>query len=165
MRELGSAQDRTAVYDPERFLAYLTAPPALGGGRCADTFRARRRYVHFMKSVQLVFRICFTNQEWDRAYTMGDFCFLVENKSSQRKVALRLSERRVTESQKQRLDSTLKCAVFSSPLIVGAFSTPHTLLRILLPLGWLGVIGAIAFVTSRELSYSRKLLHRIRGQQ
>jgi len=118
-----------------------------------------------MKSVQLVFRICFTNQEWDRAYTMGDFCFLVENKSSQRKVALRLSERRVTESQKQRLDSTLKCAVFSSPLIVGAFSTPHTLLRILLPLGWLGVIGAIAFVTSRELSYSRKLLHRIRGQQ
>jgi hypothetical protein len=77
--------DGQAAYDPERFLAYLTAPPASRGGRCADTFRARRRYVRFMESVQLTFRICFTNQEWDRAYTMDDFCLLVEKKSSQRK--------------------------------------------------------------------------------
>jgi hypothetical protein len=51
-----------------------------------------------------------------------------------------------------------------SPLILGAFSTSHTLLRILLLIGWLGVVGGIAFVTWRELSYSRKLLRRIREQ-
>lgn len=157
-------QDGQAAYDPERLLAYLTAPPASRGGRCAETFRARRRYVRFMESVQLTFRICFTNQEWDRAYTMDDFCLLVEKKSSQRKVALGLAERRVTESRNQRLGSTLKFAVLSSPLILGAFSTAHTLLRILLLIGWLGVVGGIAFVTWRELSYSRKLLRRIREQ-
>lgn len=157
-------QDGRNGYDPERFLAYLTSPPASRGGQCADTFRARRRYVRFMKSVELNFRICFTTQEWDRAYTMNDFVLLVEKKGLQRKTAVRLAERRVAESRTDRLASILKIALLGSPLVVGAFSASRGVLRMLLLIAWLAIVAGIAFVTWQECSYARKLLRKIREQ-
>jgi hypothetical protein len=56
--------DSTQPFDPERFLAFLTHPPASKGRRVADTFAGRRRLVRFFESVQFEFGICFTSGDW-----------------------------------------------------------------------------------------------------
>jgi hypothetical protein len=81
-------QNKETSFEPERFLGYLTAPPTPHGRRCADTFAGRRRFVRFLDSVQLAFGICFTAEEWDRAYTMDEFLTVVASKASKRGPAL-----------------------------------------------------------------------------
>ena len=42
-----------APFEEDRFLAFLTSPPAPSGRRVRDTFAGRRRFARFVEAVQL----------------------------------------------------------------------------------------------------------------
>jgi hypothetical protein len=147
-------------YEPERFLAYLTAPPGKGR-RVADTFRGRRRLVRFMNQVQMEHAICFTSAEWDAAHTLEQFVELVEKKASRPAVALRYAEQQTAGARRRLVDSPLKFGVLTLPLLAGAWFAPSVPLRVGLALVWLIINGGVAILSWRDLAYHRRLVCRI----
>src|SRR6187431_453668 len=97
-----------APVEEDRFLAYLTEPPAPTGRRVADTFAGRFRFVRFMESVQLEFGICFTNQEWEMGVSLEKFAQLVAAKAAEPAAARRLADKRLREAQVRRASDPLK---------------------------------------------------------
>lgn len=154
-------QVKGAPYEPDCFLAYITTPPAPQSRRSADTFRGRRRFVRFMNSVQLALGICFTNEEWERPYRLEEFVLLAAIKASRPGPALRLAEKRLRESQVDRVDSMLKFGLLLVPLLLGAIVSSHVVVRVLLGTAYVALVGGIAVATSREHSYARSLVSRI----
>jgi hypothetical protein len=154
-------QANSETYDAKRFLAFLTAPPAPGGNRVADTFAGRRRFVRFMQSVQLQFGICFTNQEWERGYTLEDFANLVEAKIKRPADADKLSQKRLRESRNSLVTDPLKFGLFAIPILVASFAMHNVLARIILALTWIGIVSLSLFLNMQVYFYSKKLLARI----
>jgi len=142
-------QNKDAPFESDRFLAFLTDPPACGR-HCADTFCGRRRFVRFMHSVQLTFRICFTQKEWDRAYRMEEFVSLIVAKAAKPTTALRLAEQRFGEARREAVDSPVKFALIALPLLVGVLVAKRPLLRIFLAAISMAIVGGISLLAWRE---------------
>jgi hypothetical protein len=153
-------QSPGAAYEPERFMAYLTSPPASSGRRVADTFAGRRRLVRFMDSVQLEFGICFTNEEWERGLALAEFTTLVEAKRANPKQAERLAAKRLQEARTSRTDEPIKFAILAGVLLAvpAAFGGP--IVRALLILLWVAIILTVVIVNVRQCQYARKLVER-----
>jgi hypothetical protein len=114
-----------------------------------------------MNSVQLALGICFTNEEWERPYRLEEFVLLAAIKASRPGPALRLAEKRLRESQVDRVDSMLKFGLLLVPLLLGAIVSSHVVVRVLLGTAYVALVGGIAVATSREHSYARSLVSRI----
>jgi Flp pilus assembly protein TadB len=115
-----------------------------------------------MHAVQLSFGICFTNDEWKRGYGMEESVAPVAAKSSSRETAIQLAEKRLRESQADRVDSPLKFGLFLVPLLIGAALIPPAYLKVLLAVAYFLVVAAIVVLTQREYFYARELVDRIR---
>ena len=153
-------QRKGAPPEPDRFLAFLTDPPAPSGRRPADTFGGRRRFVRFMESVQLAFGICFTNAEWDKGFSLDDFAQLVLTKAMKPEQARRLANERLAAARRRRTDDPLKFALFTSPLLVGVVWPSSWMLKMLLALPWLLVVGGVTVYVLKDARYAAKLAAR-----
>ena len=162
-----AARERPGTtYEPDRFLAHLTRVPAKKGTRVADTFAGRRRLIRFVHAVQLDFGICFTNQEWERGYTLDEFVRLVEKKTSKPEAAARLGRERVRAARMHLTDGPLKLGLLASPLLAGAVFTPRIAPRLILGVLWLTIAGGAGFIAWRDYAYYRTLDDRIsRGER
>jgi hypothetical protein len=152
-----------APYEPERFLAFLTVPPARGK-RVADTFGGRRRLVRFLNQVQMQHAVCFTSAEWEAAHTLDQFVTLVEKKASRPEVALCYVEQQVAGARRRLVDQPLKFGILTLPLLAGAWFVSSVPLRVVLALAWLAINGGVALLSWRDLAYHRRLLERIEGR-
>jgi hypothetical protein len=146
---------RGGAWEPERFLAFLTRKPAKTGKRVADTFAGRRRFVRFVEAMQLELGVCFTNEDWERGLGLDEFVSLVAAKVEKPDVALRLAERRVTESRARLVADPVKFAILFAPLLVAALAFPPlAALWLVTPLG-------VAWLARRDWQYAQRLAGRI----
>ena len=157
-------KDPLAAYERDRFLAYLTEPPASQGRRVADTFAGRARFVRFMQEVQLEFGVCFTNAEWDGGLPMDGFVDLVCRKSEKPKVALRLARERLRNAWSHVWGSPTKWGLILLPLLVLAVLGRSTPLGIASGLLFLGVEATVVILTVKEVAHYRKLVGRLSGR-
>jgi len=88
-------------FDEDRFLAFLTEPPARSGRRCADTFGGRRRFVRFVHEVQFDLGVCLSYEEWEKGYTLSEFVALVTRKAANRPALIRLARKRYDDARRQ----------------------------------------------------------------
>ena len=153
-----------APVEEERFLAYLTDPPAPTGRRVADTFAGRFRFVRFMESVQLEFGICFSNQEWERGVSLDQFATLVAAKAAEPGSARRLADKRLIEAQRRRTSDPLKFGLFASPALVVAMFSPSWTLKVLFALSWALVVGVVTVVVLKDVRYAGRLVARTARQ-
>ena len=151
-------------YDPDRFLAFLTAVPASKGNRVADTFGGRRRFVRFMEAVQMEFGVCFPNEDWDRGFTMDQFVECIELQMDNPAAAHRLAKRRLQEAQGSRKEEPLKFGLLMIPLLIAAVALHAVWIRILLIMTWVGVTGAVWMINTRGCVYARRLVERTAGK-
>lgn len=149
-----------APADADRFLAFLTDPPAPSGRRVADTFAGRFRFVRFMEAVQLEFGICFTNAEWDQGFSLEDFVQLVLTKATKPEQARRLAHERLVAARRRRTDDPLKFGLLASPLLVGVMWSSSWMLRALLVLPWALVVGGVTIYVLKDARYAAKLAAR-----
>ena len=149
-----------APVEPDRFLAFLTDPPAPSGRRVADTFAGRVRFVRFMESVQLEFGICFTNAEWDKGLSLDDFVQLVLTKVTKPEQARRLANERLVAARRRRTDDPLKFGLLASPLLVGVIWSSSWMLRALLVLPWALVVGGVIIFVLKDFRYAARLAAR-----
>ena len=148
-------------YDGDRFLAYLTQPPAPTGRRVADTFEGRRRFVRFMDSVQLELGVCFSNEEWERGFTLNDFMQRLEAKIAKPEAALRLARQRLQQARISLTDEPIKFGLLAIPLLVAAIVLHPIALRILLAALWAAIVGGVLIVNAAGYRYAKKLVRRI----
>ncbi|HEX6435190.1 MAG TPA: hypothetical protein VFZ87_13155 [Gemmatimonadales bacterium] len=154
-------QSPGAAHDPERLLAFLTDPPAPKGGRVADTFAGRRRFVRFMNTIQLEFRICFTLEEWDRGFSLEDLAKLVAAKMAKPDPGLRLAQQRLAQARKRRVVDPVRFGILTVPFLILAALADSWFARIGFALVWAGIVGGVAAFSLAEVRYSRELLSRI----
>lgn len=150
-----------APVESDRFLAYLTNPPARTGRRVADTFAGRFRYVRFMESVQLEFGICFTSNEWESGVSLDDFAGLVMKKAGEPVSARRLAEKRLHAARMRRTTDPLKFGLLASPLLLAAMFSSSWTLRVLLALPWALVVGGVIVFVLKDVRYADKLVARV----
>lgn len=100
-------------FDEERFLAFLTEPPALSGRRCADTFGGRRRFVRFVHEVQFDLGVCLSYEEWEKGYTLSEFVALVTRKAANRPALIRLARKRYDDARRQPYMAPVALALVS----------------------------------------------------
>jgi len=153
-------QSPEATFERERFLAYLTSPPASTGRRVADTFAGRRRLVRFMDSVQLEFGICFTNEEWERGLGVAEFTSLVDAKRANPKQAERLAAKRLQDAQRSRTDEPIKFAILAGVLLAVPAAVGGVVVRSLMVLLWIAITVGVVLITGRQYQYARKLVAR-----
>lgn len=150
-------QAPNAPYQPERFLAFLTAPPA-AGKRVADTFAGRRRFVRFMNAVQRELAICFTQEEWERGFGLDEVAVLAAAKRAKPAQGLRLAKKRLEEALRRRTGEPVKFAVLMLPILVGAIVADSWLFKGTLLLLWVAAVGAVVALSMAEVRYSRELV-------
>ena len=153
-------QSKGGQYDPDRFLAFLTEVPAPAGKRVADTFKGRRRFVHFMEAVQMEFAVCFSNEDWERGFTMDEFVERIETKIAKPAEAHRLAQRRLQEARMSLKNEPVKFGLLTIPLLIAAVALHPIWLRILLGLIWIGVTGAVLIANTRGYKYAQRLVAR-----
>lgn len=154
-------EDSAQIFDPDRFLAFLTHPPASNGRRVLDTFAGRRRFVHFMNSVQLEFGVCFTAGDWEEGFTLDRFVERVAAKMAKTDSSHRLAAKRLAEARAALVNNPIKFGFFTLPLLIGAIAYPHNLLRILLTSLWAAIMSTIIFLTMKDYKSAKKLFQRI----
>lgn len=142
----------------DRFLAYLTHPPARAGRGVRDTFAGRFRYVRFMESVQLEFGICFTNAEWDKGLSLEAFTALVFTKAT--KPPSRLARERLDAARRRRVSDPLKIAVFATPLLLAMKLSSEWPLRVLLLIPWGLFVGGAIVLALKDVRYAERLVAR-----
>ena len=147
-----------ADYDPDRFLAFLTDPPAQTGPRVADSFAGRRRFVRFLEAVQLSCGVCFSNEDWDRGVSFEDFVHLVETKAAKPAYGSRLARDRVRSAKAHLTGDPVKFGLLSFPLLAGAIVGVGTTWSVLLGALWLGITGGVAFLALRTYRYYQRLV-------
>jgi hypothetical protein len=153
-------QSKGGQFDPDRFLAFLTEVPALTGRRVVDTFRGRRRFVRFMDAVQMELGVCFSNEDWERGFTMDEFVECIEMKIAKPSEAHRLAQRRLQEARVSLKDEPMKFGLLSIPLLIAAVTLHPIWLRILLGLIWIGVTGTVLIANTRGYRYAQRLVAR-----
>jgi len=153
-------QSKGGDYDSDRFLAFLTEVPAPTGKRVADTFRGRRRFVRFMDAVQIEFGVCFSNEDWDRGFTMDEFVERIEMRIAKPAEAHRLAQRRLQEARVSLKDEPVKFGLLTIPLLIAAVALHPIWLRILLGLIWIGVTGTVLIANTRGYKYAQRLVAR-----
>lgn len=152
-------QAKGAGYEPERFLAFLTEPPARTGRRVADTFRGRRYFVRFMESAQLEFGVCFTNEEWERGFSLDEFVERIANKLAKPEQAHRLACARLEEAR--RPDEMIKVVLVATLLLmVPIMAFRHFMVRIAIALVWTGIMGTFARLSVIHRGHYKKLVAR-----
>jgi hypothetical protein len=156
-------QSEGGEYDPERFLAFLTEIPAPTGRRAADTFNGRRRFVRFMDAVQMEFGVCFSNDDWNRGFTMDQFVERIEMKIAKPAEAHRLAQRRLHEARVSLKDEPMKFGLFTLPLLIAAVAVQPIWSRILLGLIWIVIVGAVLIGNRRGYTYAQRLVARTAG--
>lgn len=149
-----------APYEPERFLAFLTAPPA-AGKRVADTFVGRRRFVRFMNAVQRELAICFTQEEWERGFGLDEVAALAAAKRAKPDQGLRLAKKRLEEALRRRTGEPVKFSILMLPILVGAIVADSWLFKGTLLLLWVAAVAAVTALSVAEVRYSRELMSRI----
>lgn len=148
-------------YEADRFLAYLTQPPAPAGRRVVDTFEGRRRFVRFMDAVQLELGACFTNEEWERGFTLDEFIRLLEAKIAKPEAARRLAQQRLERARIALTDEPIKFGLLASPLLAAAIAFHSIVVRIILAALWVAIVGTILIVNAGGYQYAKKLVRRI----
>lgn len=154
-------QSPGAPYAPERLLAFLTEPPALKGNRVADTFAGRRRFVRFMKTLQLQAGICFTLAEWERGFGLDELTELVAGKIRKPDQALRLAKQRLEQARRSLVAEPLKFGLLTFPLLIIAGFADSWGVAIACALAWTGIVGGVALFSISETRYSEELVSRI----
>ena len=149
-----------APAEPDRFLAFLTDPPARSGRRVADTFAGRFRFVRFMEAVQLEFGICFTNAEWEKGLSLDEFAQLVLTKLMKPELARRRAEEGLRAARIRLTDDPVKFGLLASPLLVGVMFSSSWIARVLFVLPWALVVGGVTILVLKDVSYSAKLAER-----
>jgi hypothetical protein len=105
--------------------------------------------------MQLELGVCFTNEDWERGLGLDEFVSLVAAKVEKPDVALRLAERRVTESRARLVADPVKFAILFAPLLVAALAFPPlAALWLVTPLG-------VAWLARRDWQYAQRLAGRI----
>jgi hypothetical protein len=150
-----------APYEDDRFLAFLTEPPAPSGRRVRDTFAARRRFVRFVHAVQLDCGMCLANEEWERGYRLDDFVSLVAKKAENRGATIRLVRERFEYARRRLWFAPIVLGVFLLPLLALAVTLPSLILRVLAGLLWFAVVGALLALGAKDIAYHRVLLRRL----
>jgi hypothetical protein len=162
VRQFEAARERPGTdYEAERFLAYLTATPPGKGKRVADTFAGRRRLVRFYEGVQLDLGLCFTNEEWERGYSLAEFVALVEKKAGRPDAAGRLARERARSARTRLVDAPVKFGLLAAPLLAGPIFARHIGVRLAFGALWLAITGGIVVFSWRDYAYFRKLVERI----
>jgi hypothetical protein len=162
VRQFEAARARPGTtYEPDRFLAHLTATPPVKGKRVADTFAGRRRLVRFYDAVQLDLGVCFTNEEWERGYSLTEFVALVETKTARPALGGRLARERARSARTHLVDGPVKFGLLASPLLGGAIFARHAGVRLAFGGLWLAITGGILLLALRDHAYCRKLVARI----
>ena len=155
-----SRADSGQAFDPDRFLAFLTHPPASNGRRVADTFAGRRRFVRFMESVQLEFGVCFTDADWEAGFTFDRFIDRVATMAEKPDSARRLAAKRLAEARTSLVDAPIKCGIFTLPLLIGAIAFQHSFVRILFGVLWAAIMGSVLVLTVKNYQRTKRLLKR-----
>ncbi len=153
-----------ALFESDRFLAYLTNPPASTGLRTIDTFEGRRRYVRFIDSVQLHFGVCFTVKEWERGLHLEDFVELVAQKVANPRQAQRLAQQRLKEARATLRGEPIKSGVYAIPLLVAVFYASELAIRFVVLILWLAIVVGVLSVNVRAYRYAKLLAARIDGR-
>lgn len=148
-------------FEPDRFQAYLTAPPPPMGRRVADSFAGRRRFVRFTESVQLELGVCFTVEEWERGVSLDDFFALLRAKLTKPGVSLRLARERRRVARARLVSTPLKFGIVFLPLLAGAIVASGTVVGRLLALVWACVVGGVALLSWQHFVFTGKLVDRI----
>jgi hypothetical protein len=154
-------QAKGARYEPERFMAFLTEPPARTGGRVVDTFRGRRHFVRFMESAELEFGVCFTNEDWERGFSLDEFVERIDIKLAKPEQAERFACTRLEEAR--RPDEMIKVGfvvtlLFLAPIL--AFRLP--VVRIAVALLWAGIMGTLVYLRTMHYRHYQKVVARTR---
>jgi len=154
-----------AQLEPDRFLAFLTDPPARSGRRVADTFAGRFRFVRFMESVQLEFGIYFTNTEWDKGPSLDAFTQLVLTKMAKPELARRRAEEGLRAARMRRTADPIKFGLLTAPLLVGGMFASSWMVRLLFVLPWALVVGGVTVLVLKDVRSAEKMVARttIRG--
>lgn len=153
-------QSKSEPYDTERFLVFLTKSPISNGKRAADTFAGRRRFVRFMESVQLEFGVCFSNDEWDRGFTLDKFIECIESKIKKPEQAQRLAQKRFQESRAAIVNDPVKFGILAIPILLVAMMVQTVTIRVLFVVLWVGITFGILWLAAREYKYSKRLVDR-----
>jgi hypothetical protein len=165
VRRFEAARERPGTdYEPARFLAHLTATPPGKGKRVADTFAGRRRLVRFYETIQLDLGLCFTNEEWERGYSLAEFVELVEKKAARPGAAGRLARERARSARNRLVDAPVKFGLLASPLLAGAAVARHgglaVIFGVIFGALWLAIVGGVLVFSWRDYAYFRKLVER-----
>lgn len=154
--------DRTKPFEPDRFLAFLSDPPARGRG-VKDTFAGRFRYVRFFQAVQLEFGICFSRGDWDAPFTLDQFVKRIATKMKNPAATRRLAVKRLAEARSARFSDPIKMSVITVPILIAALTIENLFLRIPLASLCLAITIGITYVSVQEYQFAKKLLKRIDG--
>ena len=146
-----------APVEPDRFMAFLTEPPARTGRRVRDTFAGRFRLVRFMEAVQLEFGVLFTNAEWDKGPSLDDFAQLVVAKVMKPELARRRAKEYLQAARLRRTSEPIKFGLLASPLLVGVTFSSSWTLRVLFALPWLLIVGGVTILALKDAGYAAKL--------
>ena len=153
-------QSPGAPYERDRFLAYLTRPPATSGRRVADTFAGRRRFVRFMDAVQMEFGICFTAEDWEKGFQLAKLVEEVEAKLSRPDQQRRFAETRATKAR-ARQNGTIQFSVISGLILSLLALQGPTLFQLPVAIVWVTMTIATVTISVRDYSYARSLLSRM----
>lgn len=152
-----------APFEEDRFLAFLTSPPAPSGRRVRDTFAGRRRFARFVEAVQLEAGACLANDEWEAGSTLDAFVALIAKKSANVEATRRLVRRRHEGARRRLWFAPVVIGTLCSPLLGLALRFPSLPVRVLAGALWLAIFGSLLALGIRDITYHRALLRRVGG--
>jgi hypothetical protein len=150
-----------APFEEDRFLAFLTSPPAPSGRRVRDTFAGRRRFVRFVERVQLEAGACLANDEWERGPSLAEFVALIAKKSGNVEATRRLVQRRLDGARRRLWFAPIVIGTLCSPLLGIAWRFPSVPVRLVAGTIWLMIFGGLLAFGLRDIAYHRALLRRV----
>jgi len=153
-------QDNTQPFDPDRFLAFLSHPPAAKGKGVLDTFAGRYRLVRFFHAVQLEFGICFSNSDWDTGFTLDRFVERIAAKMKNPVASRRRAAERLAEA---RGGGYLGFSILGLPFAIAAAAIENRFVRIPLALICIAIMIYAVVLNVKEYRFAKKLLKRIDG--
>ena len=113
-----------------------------------------------MDALQLELRICFTDEEWNRGFSLSELVDLADAKLRNPQQAERLAAKRAKEARTALVDESVKFGLIAAVILALPAVLGSPLLRILAITVWLTAFVAIIALNARQYRYAQKLAAR-----
>lgn len=164
-------QAPNSPYDSARFLDFLVKNPK-SNKSIKDSFLGVRKYNAFMNAAQLEFGICFSNEDYDKAWSLEKFSERVEEKMKNPGAVRTLVKKRIGRSQKILVGNTIFISIFIAAICIYVFVPAFAVLSAFLGFSliavplliWLVLTIFVYWIHAKELGFYRALENKINAE-